>query len=133
VKAEVVASQPLAALPGLSRGGRLRAGKGGNSGEWVGRVVLFERGPPLTLGEKVRGAGDWGALGVVIMDDEAERCGNSSLPVFTQRCVSGSDKVKGHAGGGFAASDSHEGWEGARLPTLLVTREDGLKLLKLLQ
>ena len=134
VRAEVVAASPLPGNLTIAspRARALRSAWGVNAGEWAGRIVLFERGAPTALAEKVRGAGDAGALGVVIMDDAEQRCGGAGAPVFTQRCVQGSDKVGGYAGGGFAASDAPEAWEAARLPTLLITRADGLRLLKLL-
>jgi hypothetical protein len=103
--------------------------------------VLLERGQPLSLADKVRTAAAAGALGCIIFDDAKERCGgggeqgsSSSSPAsFSQSCVQGSDKSHSGLASGFAASDAKALWEGARIPALLITRSDGLKLLKMLE
>jgi hypothetical protein len=129
VKAEVVAARPLR---GNFSGWAAPSGGGGAGATagWAGRVVLFERGPPLSLADKVRAAARAGALGAVIVDDGAARCGTAAEPTFTQRCVQGSERARGQ---GFASEDEEAAWRGARIPALLVTREHGLRLLGMVQ
>lgn len=121
VRAEAVAAVPL-------RGNCTRATRC-NDAAWAGRVVVFERGPPVSLADKVAAAAAAGALGAIIVDDESARCGTPLAPAFSQQCVQGSDRG---AGGGFAAADEARAWKNARLPALLITRGDGEKLLSLI-
>ena len=95
----------------------------------MGKIALIERGSSLTLADKVRYAVRLGALGVIIIDDTTTRCGTYFQPMFTQRCVQGSDKTKNT---GFAYLDDPSLWtEGSRIPAVLIPRDAGLALRKL--
>lgn len=94
-----------------------------NTQLFEGKVVVFERGQ-IPLAEKVRRAQDAHAVGVIIVDDAADRCHGN---VFSSRCVPGSDLARRQ---GFGSSDDPGAWAGAIIPAMLVTHETGQQLLQ---
>jgi hypothetical protein len=92
-----------------------------NEDEFAGKIVVFERGK-IPLVKKVQMAAAEGAKGVIIIDDEHDRCRRHT---FTQACVAGSD----HKEGGFSIRDSPALWSEAKIPALLIGRAEGLELL----
>lgn len=119
-----------------------------NALRFAGAVVLFERGG-IPLVEKVQRAADAGAVGVIIMDDQAARCSTTAgdgtaqssgsaataaaaagvrgtVPVFTDRCAPGCSQQRGE---GWGCRDAAWLWDTADIPAVMVTRAHGQRLL----
>jgi len=92
-----------------------------NKSEVKGKVVIAYRGvSPLV--EKVKLAQKFGAKGLIIIDDG--QCKNNF-----KSC---GKRVGSLQEGGFGVNDGRSNWRDVEIPSLLVSKEDGERLLNLL-